>query len=266
MYENVKEVDTMRNIFPQMHDRPETGRIVAGGAYWFVFKIILPFLAILGAAGVGGSGESAIGMYIFYSLVNLICTVLIFRPYLQESFWNARLDKELFVISVGLGLAVYAVLEIILVVVGILARDPMMFVCFPVGEPLLGISSTYWAMAHPVILGLVMVLLVPVTHCCLYYGVGFAAPCQERPWLGYLIVILISVVPALLLVTSGGRSVGEGLAYFVGMLPFHVCACWIYQNSDTIWGPIVFQAVVNLVTIPVSMILLFVSALSFGTT
>lgn len=255
----------MDKVFPRMTDRPEARQIVGGGVYWVFMLIGLPFLVVLMTAALGSTEGTAMGMYIAYCVVNLICTILIFRHYLEESFWNLRLDPKRFFVSVGLGLAVFGVLEVILIIAGMMAQDPLLFVCFPVAEPLMGVSSPYWVLSQPIVLGLAVMILAPITTCCLYYAVGFAVPAQDRPWLGYLIIVLMSVLPAVLLVTSGGREPATGVIYFVSMLPFHLCACWVYQRSDTIWAPIAFQTVINLLTIPVVVILLLVSALAFGT-
>jgi len=93
---------------------------------------------------------------------------------------------------------------------------------------------------------LCLITIVPVTMCCLYYGVVFAPICVDRPWLGYLAIVLLSAVPRVVGVGSAGLPM-EQLVLFLIQLPWHLIACWSYQKSDTIWAPIGVYSAVNLV-------------------
>lgn len=241
----------MDKLFPKMRECPEGKHIALGGAYWIVYQIALPFILTMFCGGLGAENGLVIGCVVAHFVINLACTIVIFRSYLVESFWIVRMETKRVLVNVGLGLAALAVLEIPFVISSMFAEDPVLFFALPLADPVLGLFSTGWVMLNPFIFGPCMVFLAPVTMCCLYYAVGFAAPAQERPWLGYLIVALIAAVPAVLLYTSDGYELSKVVSYYFSVLPFHLCACWVYQRSDTIWGPIIFQAIANLVSIPV---------------
>ena len=250
------EVMVMKNLFPTMRDCPDGRQIAAGGLYWFVYQIALPFFIVLTVISLAFPDGTSIFAYVAYCVINLICVLLIFRTYLKESFWSVRLYTKRFLISTGLGVAVFSALELLMMLAGTIAGDSLLLTCVPVTEYFLGFGDPEWVMAMPIGLALLLFLIVPISHCCLYYAVGFALPCQKRPWLGYLIVAGLSVIPAVLMVTAVGCTPVDALVHFLSMLPFHMCACWVYQRSDTIWGPIAFYAGVNLLWSPVMKMLL----------
>lgn len=109
----------------------------------------------------------------------------------------------------------------------------------------IAMGGLYWVV-YQIVLPFIMMLII--AGC----AVGFAAPAQERPWMGYLVVALITAIPMVLVYTSGAGDLADAAVRYFAMLPLHMCACWVYQRSDTIWGPIIFQALANLVSLPIA--------------
>lgn len=242
-----------------MYECPEGKHIALGGAYWVVYQIMLPFILqlLLGLL----YGDCMIGdppvivCYVAFYVVNLICVTVIFLSYLKDSFWTLRMDLRKVCVSIGMGLAVLAVLEIPLVLLDLIQKKWLVYFSLPIADPVFSLKAAFWFRVQPLVSGFCMTILAPVTMCCLYYGVGYAAPAQDRPWLGYLIVLLIAAVPVTLMYTSGGFELNDALVHYFSRLPFHLCACWVYQRSNTIWGPIIFQVLVNFLSAPLAWIL-----------
>ena len=258
----------MEKLFPQMRDCPEGKQIALGGAYWVVYQIMLPFmmlfvLAMICSDSMFGDPPTVVGYVVFY-LINLVCVGLIFRPYLEDSFWTLRTDMKKVLVSIGMGLAALVVFEIPLVLLDLLQKKWLVYFSLPIADPVFYLKSSLWFRVQPLVVGFCTTVLAPVTMCCLYYGVGFAAPAQERPWLGYLIVALLAAVPVVLMYTSGAFELEDAFVHYLSRLPFHLCACWVYQRSDTIWGPIIFQALANLLSLPIAWVLAHVTYVYHG--
>ena len=247
----------MSKLFPRMYDCPEGKQIAMGGMYWFVYMVFLPFLLLLACAGGTADNAAVYTCILAYFLINGIAVFLIFREYLIDSFWNVRLNIKRFFASVGLGYLVFFAVETIMTLCGLYDAELITLTPFPAADSLFAIGGVFLLFGRPILISLCLITIVPMTMCCLYYAVGFAAACQNRVWLGYLVVALISAIPAVLLMTSQGVEPIGALRYYVGMLPFHMCACWVYQRSDTIWGPILFHAITNLLSIPIAILLIF---------
>lgn len=251
----------MNKIFPKMYDCPEGRQIAGGGLYWVAYQLFFPFLVDMLCIGETQASPMAIGASVAYYLINFLVVGLIFRTYLVDSFWNARMDKKKLFSSVGLGLLVFFALEIPIFVISWITGEALLFIPFPIADSLGGIHSYYWLHTSPVIMFLCMTFVVPLAMCCLYYAVGFAMPAQERPWLGYLIVAFLAMIPAVFLVISEGYPVSLVVIKYLCTLPFHMCACWVYQRSDTIWGPILFHTTINLMCVPLWMLLFYISGM-----
>lgn len=249
----------MNKLFPKMRDCPEGKQIALGGVYWVVYQIVLPFmllflLAMFWGDSLMGDPPVVWGYGAFY-LINLICVAIIFRSYLKDSFWTFRLDRKKVFVSVGMGLAVLVLMEIPFILLDLILKKWLVFFSLPIADPVFYFSPSLWFRTQPLVSGACLTILAPVAMCCLYYGVGFAAPAQQHPWLGYLIVALLAAIPVALMYTSGSYDLQDAAIRYFSILPFHLCACWVYQRSDTIWGPIVFQALANLLSSPVAWLL-----------
>lgn len=252
----------MDKLFPRMYDCPESKQIAQGGLYWFFYIILLPFLfAFVVASGKIGT-SLVIGTNTIYFIINGIAVFAIFREYLIDSFLNVSIFPKRFFLSVGSGLLVFYILEFLIVGIEAIISGTVNTFPFPAVDMLYGNYGFLLLWECPLLMGLCLLTIVPVTMSCLYYAVGFASPCQNRVWLGYLVVALISAIPAVLQVTSIGVAPAEALRYYVEMLPFHMCACWAYQRSDSIWGAIAFQSAANLLSIPSMIILMYLETLT----
>ena len=86
----------------------------------------------------------------------------------------------------------------------------------------------------------------------LFYTVGFAPMCCRKPWLGYLMVTVLLLLPPAfdILWRGNGEYV---ITVFLLQLPMHLIACWAYQMADSVWAPLVTLASFNLITSLIDM-------------
>lgn len=235
----------MFEMFPMMSDRPEGKTVVGGGLYWLLFVIGLPF----GMSFIWWTGN-ALPILLLYAVSFLAVGVVFFR-YLRNSFFNVRCYPGRFWATVGISGGTVLTLETALLFICLASYDSNAILAshniLPMAEVplLLGVSPAFMEM--PLLMLLCSTVFVPLTMCCLYYGVGFAPAAEERPWLGYLIVAVLAAVPRLFGLGNTGYPLYQLIVYFL-QLPWHLCACWAYQKADTIWAPICMYVLVNLVS------------------
>ena len=234
----------MHRLFPDMTDRP-AGRTVAGGAiFWPVYTIVLPFFISVLLTETEGE---ALWILMLYGS-SFLAVALIFRKYLIESFTQVRWYPGRFCAVVGVSACVTFAVELLLV--WLCTRSWNMEVAYasmnllPVAELPLGVNVSIAMMEMPVWMTICSCVFVPGVMCCLYYGVGFAPAAVERPWLGYVIVLVLAAVPRLLGLGNMGFPMYQLMVYLL-QLPYHLLACWAYQKADTIWAPICMYALVN---------------------
>jgi len=116
---------------------------------------------------------------------------------------------------------------------------------FPVAPMAVMETSGFMVMNNPLFGTLCMTLLVPFSVCGMFYATGFAPACCRKPWLGYLCVTIVLLLPALFEIAWRGRSEYLIPEYLIRM-PVHLVACWSYQKTDNIWTPIFALSAFNL--------------------
>ena len=88
--------------------------------------------------------------------------------------------------------------------------------------------------------------MTPLTVSCLLYGCVFAPMCVKKPWLAYVVTIVLALAQKLMIFACF-HSYEEQIALFWLQLPMHLIACWSYQKTDTIWTPIAVHMIANLI-------------------
>lgn len=243
----------MNWMFPMMFDRPERKTVIGGSFYWAVYVIGLPFILLLIADSI-----SATAIVFLLYFISFLAVGAIFFSYLKDSFLNVRFYPKRFFAAVGISGGVVLTVEFFLLQLSLLSPSIEIIMAshniLPFAELPLMLAVSASTIEMPLLMTLCNVIFVPVTMCCLYYGVGFAPIAQNRPWLGYLVMALLAAVPRLVGLGNTGYPLYQ-LVVYLWQLPWHLCACWAYQKADTIWAPIAMYAAVNLIS-SVSWILL----------
>jgi len=246
----------MNKLFPDMFDRPDTHRVVAGIGFCLFPFFLVPFLLRILVVDTPKEYEVIAWLDIVYHVFNAVAMLVIFGAYLKESFFNVRYNVKNFFATVGIAagamiLAGYVVGRMI----GFTEKAWLAYSIFPLTEVELMTLSGDILYFHPWVGLACMVLLTPLTISGMYYATAFSPLATNRPWLAYIIVAVYLLVPRLLYSFSFWYLEEELMLYLV-QLPVHLIACWSYQKADTIWAPICSLTLVNLFT-GLGMILFF---------
>lgn len=230
----------MKDLFPLTYDRPPKTMAMAGLAYGFICFYTLPFLTLFFAGGF--EDDVALGWFeTAYHLFNFGVTVWLFKPYLKESWFNVQCNYKAFFVTVGCCAGAMLVYAAVLFWVVPLARSEDLLFASQGTLPLVEIEifnlSGHLVSVNPIGGLLSVLVLSPVVMSCIYYASGFAPVCSNRPWLAYLAVVVVLAVPRVLSSLTFW-SPHQNLTLYLAQLPLHLIACYAYQRTDTVWGPI----------------------------
>ena len=234
-----------------MYDRPETSNVFAAAMYIYLCYVSLPFIMLLGAINGGDRLDLLSWIELAVHIISFIAAISIFSSYLKDSFWNVQtqvkniaLTAALAVVLIGVVVYVMAFLEYFTELELIWAG---LYGSLPLVDNEVFVSAAYLVELQPLWGTLVTVFLVPFATCCMFYGVGFAPAASNKPWLGYVVVCIVLLIPRL----CNGLThwvLSEQLAFYFARLPMHLICCWSYQKTDTIWTPIFVHMAVNLIS------------------
>lgn len=249
----------MNKLFPYMYDRPENGSVIVGALYWIVCYIAIPFVTtVIAFAFEGELGAVAWVDIIAYGL-NFIGMLTIYRSYLSDSFLNVQIQKASFIKTVLISIGLVFLTEMAIVIHGLQVNWDAVLWTYPMSETSVLLPTAAVVMKNPVFGTLCMVVLTPVTLSCMFYGTVFAPVACNRPWLGYVVMGAVLLLPRLFnswWLETGGYE----WAVYALQLPVHMIACWAYQKTDTIWAPILTHSGANLL---MSLVFLVLQAVGF---
>lgn len=241
----------MKKLFPAMYDSPEWQQVMMGGFYWVVYLFLLPALMNLIWLAISPTDYVYAWVCVVYYLLNAAAVAWIFWDYLRESLWVFRDSAAVCLKTVLWGLLALAVLLIpqFLFCAG---GDPAYFVekvmALPAADTLFQVSPKASLDFYPWLSAPFFVTLVPLTMCGLYLLVGFAPLSIKSSWKGYAVVAALVWVSCLFVHLYSRNLEGLQTTYLTN-LPFYLCLCWVYQKTDTVWTPMIFHGVVNLLGI-----------------
>ena len=233
----------MKQLFPDMYDQPGKGMPIAALAYWGFAFVGIPFLIPLLGFGLWDNESAVCWLDFVYHTINALVVVAMFGTYFQESFLNVEVDPGKFFKTVG------AALLLMLAVVAVLhfGMRINVFDAYPINEMSVAVTSGFMLEKMPVLGTVCHTLITPVVVVGLFYAVGFAPMCCRKPWLGYLVVTGLLILPVAFDIFWRGEP-ELVISMFVLQLPMHWIACWTYQKADTVWAPLVTLSVFNLAT------------------
>lgn len=237
----------MKSHFPVMLDRPETPAIISGIAYFFFAFCVFPFVGFMFATD---ESQQLYGAWIdiAYHLFNFVVAGCIFLPYLKESFLQVQVYTKLFWATVVICTAAVVVFKMVVFGIAYFSLSELFFNSafgtLLTSEMDMEFLSTALALEQPVWGTLTLVLACPVTISCLFYGCVFAPICNNRPWLGYIVMTGILLLLRGVMVFCFWSS-DQQIAIFLITLPVHLIACLSYHIADTIWAPIAVHSFSN---------------------
>ena len=232
-----------------MYSKPETIKVFSIIPCWaWAFVLIPMFMPFIGL-GLWEQAEKSVWLEIGYHVVNGIIMLLIMLSYLQDDWFMVTTDVRFYLKHVALTVGLIAVVEVALLYVLYLYGFSIEYLLnfFPVVEmsvcqtPLLVIDL------QPIFGTIALSLFTPISICVLLYCLGFAPICNNKPWLAYLCIAVITLIPPVIDIIWRGEEFFMISGYFV-RLPIHLLACWSYQKTDNVWTPIATLAVTNLLS------------------
>lgn len=237
----------MKQLFPPMYDRPENFMPFAAFGYWIFAFVLIPLFMPLIGDGFWGNLKFASWLDFAYHTLNALVIAGMFRTYFGDSFLNVQLDRSKFLKTVAIALMLMLILVFLVYFFNPAAVD-----AYPINELGVAISSGLMVETLPLFGTLCHTLITPVAVVGLFYTVGFAPMCCRKPWLGYLMVTVLLLLPPAfdILWRGNGEYV---ITVFLLQLPMHLIACWAYQMADSVWAPLVTLASFNLITSLIDM-------------
>ena len=242
-----------------MYSKPEKIQIFAIIPCWFWVFVLLPmFMPFLGF-GLWEQWETSVWLEIVYHVANGILFLLIILSYLKDEWVMMTTDVSHYLKHVALTVALILGAELVLL-------GGLYISGFDITKMLENLPVTEMSVSHtplfvidlePVFGTLVMSVFAPISICVLFYCLGFAPICYKRPWLAYLCIVIITLIPPAIDILW--RGIAELVLYgYLVRLPIHLLACWSYQKTDNVWTPMISLSTTNLLTSVILLVLPFV--------
>ena len=115
----------------------------------------------------------------------------------------------------------------------------------PVVEMSVSHTPLFLIELQPIIGAITLTVFAPISICALFYCFGFAPVCCRKPWLAYLCIAIITLIPPIIDILWRGGAEFVLSGYLV-QLPIHLLLCWSYQKTDNVWTPLISLMVINL--------------------
>ena len=241
-----------------MTSKPETIQIFAIIPCWLWVFVLLPmFMPFLGL-GLWEQWELSVWLEIGYHVANGILMLVIIFSYLKEEWFMVTTDVSHYLKHVMLTVGLIAGAELLLLgtlfICGVNIDD--MLECLPIVEMSVSHTPLFTVELQPIYGTIALSVFAPISICALFYCLGFAPICYHKPWLAYLCVAAITLIPPVIDILWRGDAAFVLGGYLV-QLPVHLLACWSYQKTDNVWTPLLSLVITNLLASIVLPLLLF---------
>ena len=248
----------MNKIFPSMHSKPEKIQIFALIPCWVLFFVLIPMYMPLLGLGLWDQVEMSVWLEIGYHAVNGIVMLFLMGSYLKEEWFMVTTDVGYYLKHVALTVGLIVGAELLLL--EILARCGFnmreILECLPVAETFISHTPLFTIELEPIFGTIALSVFAPISICAFFYCLGFAPVCYNKPWLAYLCIAVITLIPPIINILWRDEAAFWLSGYLIH-LPIHLLACWSYQKTDNVWTPIVSLAITNLLAAIVLPIVLF---------
>lgn len=248
----------MNKLFPSMTSKPEKIQIFAIIPCWLWVFVLLPmFMPFLGL-GLWEQWELSVWLEIGYHVANGLLLLVIMLSYLKEEWFMVTTDVSHYLKHVVLTVGLIAGAELLLLgtlfICGVNIDD--MLECLPIVEMSVSHTPLFTVELQPIFGTIALSVFAPISICALFYCFGFAPVCYHKPWLAYLCVAAITLIPPVIDILWRGEAAFVLGGYLV-QLPVHLLACWSYQKTDNVWTPMFTLVITNLLASIVLPLLLF---------
>ena len=237
----------MKKLFPPMCSKPEKIQIFAIIPCWIwvfvLFPMFLPFVGL----GIWDQSEISIWLDIVYHAANGFLLLMVIGSYLKEEWFmvttNVRFYFNHVMITVGLIAVAELALLGVLYLCGLNIFDALE--CLPIIEMPVSHTPLATIAFQPIIGTIVLSLFSSISIFGLFYCLGFAPVCYKKPWLAYLCIAVITMIPPIVDILWRDDDIWAVYRYLMS-LPVHLLACWSYQKTDNPWTPLLSLVTVNL--------------------
>jgi membrane protease YdiL (CAAX protease family) len=248
----------MKKYFPLMMNSPEKGVGFAAFVYGAACFFSVPYLLLLFMHQMMHNAEVMCWVEIGYHVLNFIIVISLYRQYLSDSVFEAKLDWKrnaeivaiCAIVIVGFYVALVQIFPLISGREMLLVIDSML----PMTEMDLFWTSGSVVTTHPLWGTLCMVLVTPFVTVLIYYASGFATFCRDHVWLAYIMVAVVTALPRIANAATFWPA-GEEMILYFARLPIHLLSCWTFQKTDNVWTPIALHMVVNLAACVLNIII-----------
>lgn len=239
----------MNKIFPSMCSKPEKIQTFAIIPCWIWVFVLLPmFMPFLGL-DLWEQWEISVWLEIGYHVANGILMLVIICSYLKEEWFMVTTDVRYYLKHIALTVVLIAGTELVwlytLTFFGLNTLD--MLEHLPVVEMFVSHTPLFTVDLEPIFGTIAMSVFAPISICTLFYCLGFAPVCYKKPWLAYLCIAVVTLIPPVINILWRGDAAFVLIGYLV-QLPIHLLACWSYQKTDNVWTPLVSLVITNLLT------------------
>lgn len=237
----------MDKLFPPMYSRPEKIQIFALIPCWIWVFVLLPMFMPFIADGLWEQWELSVWLELAYHVANGITMLLLVLSYLKEEWFMFTTDVSYYIkhiaLTVGMILGTELLFLSTLFFRGFNIIDSLE--CLPAVEFSVSHTPLFVIQLQPVVGTIVLSVFAPISICVLFYCLGFAPICAKKPWLAYLCIVFITLIPPVIDILWRGDAAFVLGGYLV-QLPIHLFACWSYQKTDNVLTPIISLAITNL--------------------
>ena len=254
----------MEKLFPSTTSKPEKVKVVILFFCWiWVFALLPMYMPFLGA-GLWEQREYSVWLEIGYHAANGLLLLWLMFSYLKEEWFMVTTDAGYYVrhaaVTVGLAVAAEFVLLGVMSLFGFDITD--MLESLPIVEMAVSQTPLLLISLKPILGTFILSVFAPISICCLYYCFAFAPICYKKPWLAYLCIPVITLIPSIIDILWRGE-VNRVLSGYLVQLPIHLLMCWSYQKTDNVWTPLISLAVVNLLASVAFFVIPFFLHMSF---
>ncbi len=249
----------MNKVFPPMYSKPETIQIFSIIPMWFWIFVLLPMFMPFIGLGLWEQWELSVWLEIGYHVINGITMFLLIRTYLKDEWFMVTTSVRYYLKHVALTVGLIAIAELIILITLRLCdfNYNYIFEFLPVVE--MSVSHTPYLVVdyQPIFGTIALSIFAPFSVCVMFYCLGFAPICNRKPWLAYLCIAVITMIPSVIDILWRGEN-GYMMTGYIVQLPVHLLACWSYQKTDNVWTPIATVAVTNLLASIIFPIFLYI--------
>lgn len=247
----------MNKLFPSMCSKPEKIQIFAIIPCWVWMFVLLPMYMPFIGLGIWKQAEISAWLEISYHILNGIIMLFLMSRYFSEEWFMVQTDVRYYLKHIALTVGLMVVIEFLLL--RTLHRFGVdiafMLEGLPVVEMSVSQTPNLLVSVEPIFGTIALSVFAPISVCTLFYCLGFAPVCYKRPWLAYLCIAVVTLIPSIIdILWRGGTELT--LSMYFAQLPVHLLACWSYQKTDNVWTPLVSLALANLLVSVVQIFLI----------